>query len=181
MAMCLWRRSLWTKRIWSLNHRSKLFVATRISILFCGKASSRCVQFTLHCHRGYYPAWPFGISFWWQIISERCLECTQHSAHHKLPRNPINRPRFREYSGTLHNRHSRQCEVARRPCQKSPLIRPNMPPVADSVYLISLKPWKRESDMCCDPQYVGGNTSTSACFRTRMGDLIADMNTLGGV
>ena len=52
---------------------------------------------------------------------------------------------------------------------------PVMPPVSDSVYLISLKPWKREPDASCDPLYVGGNTSTSERFRTRMGDLIADI------
>lgn len=52
---------------------------------------------------------------------------------------------------------------------------PTMPPVADSVYLISAKKWEGEPDASCDPLYVGGNTSTSERFRTRMGDLIADL------
>src|SRR4051794_8723530 len=53
--------------------------------------------------------------------------------------------------------------------------RPIMPPVSDSVYLISRKPWKSAPGASCEPLYVGGNTSTSERFRTRMGDLIADM------
>jgi hypothetical protein len=52
---------------------------------------------------------------------------------------------------------------------------PDMPPLAESVYLISLKPWKSEPNAAYVPLYVGGNTSTSNRFRTRMGDLIADI------
>ena len=55
------------------------------------------------------------------------------------------------------------------------VAKPIMPPASDSVYLISSKPWKRVPDASCDPLYVGGNTSTSERFRTRMGDLIADL------
>jgi hypothetical protein len=52
---------------------------------------------------------------------------------------------------------------------------PVIPPAADSVYLISGKPWKNSPDHSCDPLYVGGNTGKSERFRTRVGDLIADM------
>jgi hypothetical protein len=52
---------------------------------------------------------------------------------------------------------------------------PVMPPPARSVYLVSKKAWKGKPDSSCEPLYVGGNTSESERFRTRVGDLIADM------
>jgi hypothetical protein len=53
---------------------------------------------------------------------------------------------------------------------------PPMPPASDSVYLVSLKAWKGEPTGACEPLYIGGNTSTtSARFRTRLGDLVADL------
>jgi hypothetical protein len=50
-----------------------------------------------------------------------------------------------------------------------------MPPPSNSVYLVSRKHWKNEPDAACEPLYMGGNTSTTERFRTRVGDLIADM------
>jgi hypothetical protein len=49
-----------------------------------------------------------------------------------------------------------------------------------SVYLISRKNnwWKRPNDKPtkeCEPLYVGSTTGKSKRFRTRIGDLIADM------
>ncbi len=49
------------------------------------------------------------------------------------------------------------------------------PPEGDGVYLISEKPWKGKPEIGCVPLYVGGNTGKSKRFRTRIGDLIADM------
>jgi hypothetical protein len=52
---------------------------------------------------------------------------------------------------------------------------PLMPPDADGVYIVSLKSWRGEPTLDCEPLYVGGNTGKSARFRTRMGDLLADL------
>ena len=49
------------------------------------------------------------------------------------------------------------------------------PPESRSVYLISLKRWRREPTSACEPLYVGSNTGNSKRFRTRIGDLIADI------
>jgi len=49
------------------------------------------------------------------------------------------------------------------------------PPPANSVYVISQRSWQDAPTFECIPLYVGSNTSTSQRFRTRVGDLIADM------
>lgn len=49
------------------------------------------------------------------------------------------------------------------------------PPERDGVYVVSLKPWSGEPSKDAGILYVGGNTGKSARFRTRMGDLLADM------
>ena len=49
------------------------------------------------------------------------------------------------------------------------------PPLDNGVYVISRKPWKLEPAAPCNPLYVGSNTGRSKRFRTRIGDLIADM------
>jgi hypothetical protein len=49
------------------------------------------------------------------------------------------------------------------------------PPESNGVYLISLKPWNNQPTKECVPLYVGSNTGRSPRFRTRIGDLIADM------
>jgi len=48
-------------------------------------------------------------------------------------------------------------------------------PEANGVYLISQRPWSEEPTIKCIPLYVGSNTGKSKRFRTRIGDLIADM------
>jgi hypothetical protein len=54
-------------------------------------------------------------------------------------------------------------------------VSPIMPPAADSAYLVSRKPWKDAPDPSCEALYIGGNTGVSERFRTRIGDLIADL------
>lgn len=49
------------------------------------------------------------------------------------------------------------------------------PPVEPSVYLVSHSPWHNEPTIACEPLYVGGLLSDSPRFRTRIGDLFADM------
>ena len=49
------------------------------------------------------------------------------------------------------------------------------PPESESVYLVSLKPWETKPTSECDSLYVGGNTGRSPRFRTRIGDLVADV------
>ena len=49
------------------------------------------------------------------------------------------------------------------------------PPEAKGVYLISQKPWNWKPTAECNPLYVGSNTGKSKRFRTRIGDLIADL------
>jgi len=49
------------------------------------------------------------------------------------------------------------------------------PPEVDGVYMISKKPWVGQPTSNCVPLYVGSNTGKSKRFRTRIGDLIADM------
>lgn len=49
------------------------------------------------------------------------------------------------------------------------------PPESKSVYFISKNQWNGEPTNDCNPIYVGSNTGESMRFRTRIGDLIADM------
>lgn len=49
------------------------------------------------------------------------------------------------------------------------------PPETGSAYLVSARQWKRQPLAACLPLYVGGITGKSTRFRTRIGDLIADM------
>ena len=49
------------------------------------------------------------------------------------------------------------------------------PPEANGVYVISKNPWNGQPTRDCIPLYVGSNTGKSKRFRTRIGDLIADM------
>ena len=49
------------------------------------------------------------------------------------------------------------------------------PPESGSAYLITRRPWRTNPTADCTPLYVGGNTGKSARFRTRIGDLVADM------
>jgi hypothetical protein len=49
------------------------------------------------------------------------------------------------------------------------------PPESNGVYLVSKKAWKEQPTKDCIPLYVGSNTGISKRFRTRIGDLIADM------
>ena len=48
-------------------------------------------------------------------------------------------------------------------------------PESNGVYLISHNTWPGEPTRACVPLYVGSNTGRSARFRTRVGDLFADM------
>lgn len=50
-----------------------------------------------------------------------------------------------------------------------------LPPESDSAYLITRKSWRNIPTKTCGLLYVGGNTGRSARFRTRIGDLLADM------
>lgn len=50
-----------------------------------------------------------------------------------------------------------------------------VPPEAGSAYLVSKRRWSGAPTAHCKPLYVGGNTGRGARFRTRIGDLIADM------
>ncbi len=49
------------------------------------------------------------------------------------------------------------------------------PPDSDSVYFVSRQAWHGRPDKGCVPLYVGSNTGQSPRFRTRVGDLIADI------
>ncbi len=49
------------------------------------------------------------------------------------------------------------------------------PPERDAVYVVSRNPWKGSTGEGALPIYVGGNTGKSARFRTRVGDLFADL------
>jgi hypothetical protein len=62
-------------------------------------------------------------------------------------------------------------ELLNQAVAKTPLL----PPDANGVYVISVRRWKGEPTPACEPLYIGGNTGKSARFRTRMGDLIADL------
>jgi len=49
------------------------------------------------------------------------------------------------------------------------------PPESKGVYVVSEKEWFRSPTKNCEILYVGSNTGKSKRFRTRIGDLIADM------
>lgn len=49
------------------------------------------------------------------------------------------------------------------------------PPEENEVYLISEKAWSEQPTQACIPLYVGSNTGNSRRFRTRIGDLLADL------
>lgn len=49
------------------------------------------------------------------------------------------------------------------------------PPEEASVYLVSQKAWVGNPTCDCVPLYVGGITGKSSRFRTRIGDLMADL------
>ena len=49
------------------------------------------------------------------------------------------------------------------------------PPESDEVYVVSEKSWRDRPGIECVPLYVGSNTGKSPRFRTRIGDLMADM------
>ena len=49
------------------------------------------------------------------------------------------------------------------------------PPETDGVYFVSRDRWTGWPSSDCIPLYVGSNTGKSKRFRTRIGDLIADM------
>lgn len=49
------------------------------------------------------------------------------------------------------------------------------PPEAGGVYLVSELPWSKCPTVECRPLYVGSNTGRSPRFRTRIGDLFADL------
>jgi hypothetical protein len=49
------------------------------------------------------------------------------------------------------------------------------PPDKPGVYLVSQRRWTKRPNVECVPLYVGGVTGTSPRFRTRIGDLIADL------
>lgn len=51
-----------------------------------------------------------------------------------------------------------------------------MPPEANAVYLVTRSSWQNAPTPNAEPLYFGGNTGQSARFRTRIGDLIADMH-----
>jgi len=49
------------------------------------------------------------------------------------------------------------------------------PPERSGVYVITKQAWKGRPQSMSGVLYVGGNTGRSARFRTRIGDLLADM------
>jgi hypothetical protein len=49
------------------------------------------------------------------------------------------------------------------------------PPEDKGVYLVSMDKWEKEPATECIALYVGSNTGKSGRFRTRIGDLIADL------
>jgi hypothetical protein len=49
------------------------------------------------------------------------------------------------------------------------------PPIKDAAYLVSERRWQKTPSRVCRPLYVGGSTGLAPRFRTRIGDLIADM------
>jgi hypothetical protein len=54
------------------------------------------------------------------------------------------------------------------------------PPESDAIYVVTERWWTRHPTTRSGPLYVGGNSHNSDRFRTRVGDLIADMLGLYG-
>lgn len=50
-----------------------------------------------------------------------------------------------------------------------------MPPAAGSAYVVSRRSWRNAPTIRAEVLYVGGNTGRSERFRTRLGDLLADI------
>lgn len=50
------------------------------------------------------------------------------------------------------------------------------PPDSGAIYLVTTHSWRDRPTQDAGPLYVGGNTSQSGRFATRVGDLIADMH-----
>ena len=55
------------------------------------------------------------------------------------------------------------------------LVKPVWPPESGGVYLVSRGNWNVRPNEECFPLYVGSNTGKAPRFRTRVGDLVADM------
>jgi hypothetical protein len=51
----------------------------------------------------------------------------------------------------------------------------SQPPETGSAYLVSLGSWQGKPTKHCGPLYIGGTTGRSKRFRTRIGDLFADL------
>lgn len=49
------------------------------------------------------------------------------------------------------------------------------PPESGSAYLVSRDSWRGSPTIECMPLYIGGTTGRSKRFRTRIGDLLADL------
>jgi hypothetical protein len=49
------------------------------------------------------------------------------------------------------------------------------PPESGSAYMVTLHSWQGRPTIECRPLYIGGNTGRSKRFRTRIGDLLADL------
>ncbi len=49
------------------------------------------------------------------------------------------------------------------------------PPIQKACYVVSKKKWQNQPDSNCMPLYVGSTTGNTKRFRTRIGDLIADI------
>lgn len=49
------------------------------------------------------------------------------------------------------------------------------PPEMGTAYLVSQSSWRSAPTHRCQPLYVGGNTGSPSRFRTRIGDLLADL------
>jgi len=50
-----------------------------------------------------------------------------------------------------------------------------VPPESGGVYIVSIESWNGQPSAICKSLYVGSNTGESKRFRTRVGDLIADI------
>ena len=53
--------------------------------------------------------------------------------------------------------------------------KPLLPPESMSAYVVSLTPWRRKPSVESGILYIGSNTGSSKRFRTRVGDLVADL------
>lgn len=57
-------------------------------------------------------------------------------------------------------------------CVENPSL---LPPISTSAYIVTLNKWKGQPVADSFPLYAGGNSKNTDRFRTRVGDLIADM------